>query len=132
MPNVYLQKDLGMIGDLLHSYRDELKKEFLESTKEFLSENYFTQSTYEQKIKNVKHTIKNKISYSKSPNENYYGYVKKILNRLIEKQKIDKKESKRILTNIKFSYSIKEIEKAEIVVEAKNRWDLHYLSLIHI
>ena len=85
MPNVYLQKDLGMLGDLLHSYRDELKKEFLESTKEFLSENYFTQSTYEQKqkIKNVKHTIKNKISYSKSPNENYYGYVKKILNRLM-------------------------------------------------
>ena len=44
--------------------------------------------------------------------------LEKVLNRLIEKQKIDKKESKRILTNIKFSYSIKEIEKAEIVVEA--------------
>ena len=44
--------------------------------------------------------------------------LEKILNRLIEKQKIDKKESKRILTNIKFSDSIKEIEKAEIVVEA--------------
>jgi hypothetical protein len=24
MPNVYLQKDLGMIGDLLHSYRELL------------------------------------------------------------------------------------------------------------
>ncbi len=44
--------------------------------------------------------------------------LEKVLNRLIEKQKIDKKESKRILTNIKFSDSIKEIEKAEIVVEA--------------
>ena len=44
--------------------------------------------------------------------------LEKILNRLIEKQKIDKKGSKRILTNIKFSDSIKEIEKAEIVIEA--------------
>ena len=44
--------------------------------------------------------------------------LEKILNRLIEKQKIDKKELKRILTNIKFSDSIKEIEKAEIVIEA--------------
>jgi 3-hydroxybutyryl-CoA dehydrogenase len=44
--------------------------------------------------------------------------LEKILNRLIEKQKIDKKESQRILTNIKFSDSIKEIEKAEIVIEA--------------
>ena len=44
--------------------------------------------------------------------------LEKVLNRLIEKQKIDKKESKRIFTNIKFSDSIKEIEKAEIVVEA--------------
>ena len=44
--------------------------------------------------------------------------LEKVLNRLIEKQKIDKKESKRILTNIKFSDSIKEIVKAEIVVEA--------------
>ena len=44
--------------------------------------------------------------------------LEKVLNRLIEKQKIDKKESKRILSNIKFSDSIKEIEKAEIVVEA--------------
>ena len=44
--------------------------------------------------------------------------LEKILNRLIEKQKIEKKELKRILTNIKFSYSIKEIEKAEIVIEA--------------
>ena len=44
--------------------------------------------------------------------------LEKVLNRLIEKQKIEKKESKRILSNIKFSDSIKEIEKAEIVVEA--------------
>ena len=44
--------------------------------------------------------------------------LEKVLNRLIEKQKIDKKESKRIFTNIKFSDSIKEIEKAEIVIEA--------------
>ena len=44
--------------------------------------------------------------------------LEKVLNRLIEKQKIDKKESKRILSNIKFSDSIKEIEKAEIVIEA--------------
>ena len=44
--------------------------------------------------------------------------LEKVLNRLIEKQKIDKKESKRILSNIKFSDSFKEIEKAEIVVEA--------------
>ena len=44
--------------------------------------------------------------------------LEKVLNRLTEKQKIDKKESKRILSNIKFSDSIKEIEKAEIVIEA--------------
>ena len=44
--------------------------------------------------------------------------LEKVLNRLIEKQKIDKKESKRILSNIEFSDSIKKIEKAEIVIEA--------------
>jgi len=44
--------------------------------------------------------------------------LEKILNRLIEKQKIDSKESKRILKNIEFSDSIKKIVKAEIVIEA--------------
>tara|TARA_X000001036_G_scaffold156015_1_gene148247 strand:- start:665 stop:1513 length:849 start_codon:yes stop_codon:yes gene_type:complete len=84
MPNVYLQKDLGMIGDLLHSYRKELKQEFLNSTKEFLSEDYFTQSIHEQKekMKYMKHISNKKVDYSRSPNENYYGYIKKILNQI--------------------------------------------------
>ena len=42
---------------------------------------------------------------------------RKILNRLIEKQKIERKESKKNLKNIEFSDSIKKIEKAEIVIE---------------
>ena len=41
--------------------------------------------------------------------------LEKVLNRLIEKQKIDKKESKRILSNIEFSDSIKKLKKLKLL-----------------
>ena len=49
MPNVYLQKDLGEIGDYLDSYKDKIREEFLDNSKFFLSEDYFTKEHKKEK-----------------------------------------------------------------------------------
>lgn len=45
MPNVYLQKDLGKsgeIGNILHSYKEDIRKEFFKNNKHLGSEEQFT------------------------------------------------------------------------------------------
>ena len=45
MPNVYLQKDLGMIGEFLHSYRKDIADEFyknIDTINNQMPEDFFT------------------------------------------------------------------------------------------
>ncbi len=50
--------------------------------------------------------------------ENAYSFIDKILNRLIEKKKMDIGNAKNILANIVKIYSLKNLEKCDIVIEA--------------
>lgn len=47
--NVYLQKDLGEIGEYIHSYKDKIRKEFLANSRFFLAEDYFTKEHKKEK-----------------------------------------------------------------------------------
>ena len=50
--------------------------------------------------------------------ENAEKKLDKILNRLVEKEKISKEEKKNILSRINFTKDIKEIKESELVIEA--------------
>ena len=48
MRNVFLQNDLGSIGDFMNSFRYDIKDEFLKNSK--LPDNYFTQKQEKEKV----------------------------------------------------------------------------------
>jgi hypothetical protein len=51
--NVFLQKDLGEIGEYLHSYKNQIRKEFIANSKLFLSEDYFTKEHKQEIISKI-------------------------------------------------------------------------------
>ena len=48
MRNVFLQNDLGSIGDFMNTFKNDIKKEFLKNSK--LPDDYFTKKQEQEKL----------------------------------------------------------------------------------
>jgi len=59
MPNIYLQRDLGMIGDFIHSYRKDITNEFINNLHLYnMPKDYF-----DKKVVKVEHKRPNYLNY---------------------------------------------------------------------